>query len=95
VRLECRFPLVLAALLLLYDGPSAIALQATTTPAPCVGACDGTGTVAVNDLIILTNVALGQAEVSSCPHGIPAGGPVDVALILQAVNNALNGCGAG
>jgi hypothetical protein len=72
-----------------FNGPSGIA----PALAPCVGACDGTRTVAVNDIIILINIALGNAEASSCPYGIPAGGQVDIALILQAVNSALNGCG--
>lgn len=58
----------------------------------CVGDCGGTGTVAVNNIITLVNVALGSAQPSACPHGIPSGGQVDVALIIRAVNNALNGC---
>lgn len=76
-----------------FDGPSGIALQTTPAPAPCVGACDGTRTVAVNDIILLVNIALGNAEASLCPYGIPGGRQVDVAMIIQAVNNALNGCG--
>jgi photosystem II stability/assembly factor-like uncharacterized protein len=59
----------------------------------CVGDCDGSGTVTVNEIITLVNMALGTADASACPHGVPSGGSVDVALIIQAVNNALNGCG--
>ena len=63
------------------------------TPTPCVGDCGGTSTVAVNDLITLVNIALGNAPPSACPHGVPSGGDVNIAMIIQAVNNALNGCG--
>ena len=61
--------------------------------APCVGDCDASGDVTVGELITLVNIALGNAQVSDCPHGVPSGTEVDIALILQAVNNALNGCG--
>ena len=63
-----------------------------TPPEVCVGDCDGTATVAINDLITLVNIALGTAQPSACPHGIPSGTEVTVAVIIQAVNNALNGC---
>jgi len=36
---------------------------------------------------------LGNADATACPNGVPSGAQVDVALILAAVNNALNGCG--
>jgi hypothetical protein len=39
------------------------------------------------------NIALGTAPPSACPHGIPSGAAVDIALLVQAVNNALDGCG--
>jgi hypothetical protein len=40
------------------------------------------------------NIALGNADATACPTGIPSGAQVDVALILTGVNNALNGCSA-
>lgn len=59
----------------------------------CVGNCNGDQTVTVDELLVLVNIALGTAEPSSCPHGIPSGVEVDVGLIIQAVNNALGtGC---
>jgi hypothetical protein len=48
--------------------------------------------VAINDLITLVNIALGTAEPSACPSGIPIGAQVNIALLVKAVNNALNGC---
>ena len=48
----------------------------------------------IGELITLVNIALGSAQPSACAHGVPDGVAVDIALIIQAVNNALNGCGA-
>ena len=59
----------------------------------CVGDCDGGGSVTIDELITLVNIALGNAQPSACQHGVPSGAEVNVALIIQAVNNALNGCG--
>jgi len=64
--------------------------------AVCIGDCSGTDSVAVNNLLTLVNIALGTAEPATCPDGgLPVGGNVTVAVIIQAVNNALNGCGTG
>ncbi|MFI5398904.1 MAG: hypothetical protein ACHQ9S_25520 [Candidatus Binatia bacterium] len=59
---------------------------------PCIGDCNGDGHVTVDEILTMVNIALGNAQPSACPDGIPSGGQVNVALILQAVNNALNGC---
>ena len=64
----------------------------TSIPIACVGDCDGLNGVTVNEIITLVNVALGNAEPSACPHGVPDATEVNVALIIQAVNNALGGC---
>lgn len=64
--------------------------QAAT--AVCVGDCQGTGTGDINSLVTMVGIALGSAPLSSCPHGVPSGTPVTVALIIQAVNNTLSGC---
>ncbi len=78
---------------------------ASTTPAPtqtptplktsgaCVGDCGGTQTVATNDLMTLMNIALGNAQASACPYGVPSGATVDITMIIQAVNAAPGGCG--
>jgi hypothetical protein len=62
--------------------------------AVCVGDCEGTHTVAVNDIITLVNIALGTAQPSVCANGgLPIGGDVTIAVLIQAVNHALSGCG--
>jgi hypothetical protein len=58
----------------------------------CFGDCNADGHVTVGHLITLVNVALGEGDASACPAGIPRGGAVDIALIVEAVNNALHGC---
>ena len=68
------------------------AYEADGTPtAVCVGDCSGNATVAINDLITLVNIALGNAAPSACPRGVPIGTDVDIALIIRAVGNALSG----
>jgi len=66
-----------------------------TAPSSCIGDCGGTHTVAVNDIITLVDIALGTAQPSACASGVPSGADVTVAVIVQAVNNALNSCGEG
>ena len=66
--------------------------SATVTPVGCVGDCSGDGQVTVNELIIMVHIALAASEALACPSGVPSGSSIDIALIIQAVNNALNGC---
>jgi hypothetical protein len=35
---------------------------------------------------------VGSVPPSACPHGLPTGATVDVSLIIEAVDHALNGC---
>jgi hypothetical protein len=71
----------------------------TLTPTPiagqCAGDCNGSGDVTVDEIIILVNIGLGTADASACPNGISSGQAVGIGLIIQAVNNARNGCGGG
>jgi hypothetical protein len=73
----------------------------TATPTPtvthtignaCVGDCDSSGDVAVNELITLVTIDLGSAEPSACANGIPSGSSVDITLIIKAVGYALTNC---
>jgi hypothetical protein len=80
-------------------GPPSPTPSATPTQPPpiCVGDCDGSGDVTVDEIVTLVNMALGsQTQLSACPHGIPADitdvSQIDVSVIVQAVNNALSGC---
>ena len=58
----------------------------------CVGDCEATGEVTITNIIVLVNIALGDAPSSACAAGVPSGSAVDVSLIIRAINNALNGC---
>jgi Tol biopolymer transport system component len=85
--------------------PTGTAAAETPTATPtmpgdgvCVGDCDGTGAVSVAELVRMVNIALGLQ--SLCPDGTPGclAGDADcdcditVEEIVQAVNNALEGC---
>jgi hypothetical protein len=62
-------------------------------PGQCVGDCTGGGTVTVDEIVTLVNVALGSAGLSECPAGdSDQDGKITVDEILVAVNKALNGC---
>jgi len=72
------------------DTPTA---TATPTPPACAGDCDGSGDASVDELLILTNVALGNAPLQSCQAGDSDGdGAITIDDILSAVNVALLGC---
>ena len=60
----------------------------------CTGDCDGTGTVTIDEIIKMVNIALGTAQPLPCPNGIPNGAAVNVTLVIQAVTNALDDCSA-
>lgn len=75
--------------------PTPTPTQMTQSPTPtpgCVGDCKGMGSVHINDIIILVNIVLGTAQPSACPHGLPTDSPVNITLIIKAVNNALGEC---
>ena len=58
--------------------------------AACVGDCDGSGDVTVNELISMVNIALGTAQLSTCVNGDQDGsGDITVNEIISGVNNAL------
>ncbi len=61
------------------------------TPA-CSGDCNGDGRITVDEIITLVNIALGDAQASSCARGIANVAQVGIALIVEAIGNALNGC---
>jgi hypothetical protein len=59
----------------------------------CVGDCDGSTQVTVNEVITMVNIALGNADVAACVAGDQDGSrEITIDEIIAAVNNALNGC---
>jgi len=63
----------------------------TVTPAACAGDCNGNGTVSIDELVTMVNVALGGKPSTACPNGVQKT-PVTIDEIISAVNNALSGC---
>jgi D-alanyl-D-alanine carboxypeptidase len=70
--------------------------SATATRIPCVGDCDGLGTVTVDELVVGVNIALGNAGLDKCLSFDENGDDeVTVDELVAAVNSALNGCVPG
>ncbi|MDX2166957.1 MAG: pre-peptidase C-terminal domain-containing protein [Deltaproteobacteria bacterium] len=66
---------------------------ATGTPVTCVGDCNGDGEVTIAEITTVLNIALGNLPLDDCPAADGDGsGSVDIADVIAAVNNALNGC---
>jgi hypothetical protein len=66
---------------------------ATVTPPPCVGDCNGSGQVTVDEILTMVNIALSNTSISACEAGDENhDSQITVDEILAAVNNALNGC---
>ena len=76
----------LAAALLCLASPGSAAAQ-------CAGDCNSDGQVAINELIVGVNIALGSSPVTACPSFDGNGdGTVAINELIAAVNVALNGC---
>ena len=72
---------------------TAPATATITTGPPCVGDCDGSGEVTINELITMVNIALGNSPVSACPAGdANHDGTIAINELVTAVGNAINGC---
>ena len=68
----------------------------TRTPIHCVGDCDDSGQVTVNEIVKGVNIALGDAQVDTCPQfDVGGSGTVAITDLITAVNNALHGCAPG
>ncbi len=66
----------------------------TQTPVPCVGDCNASHTVTVDELVKGVNIALGLAPLADCRSFDSSGdGKVTVDELVKGVNNALCGCG--
>lgn len=72
-----------------------VALAPVRLRAICVGDCDSSGAVSVNEIVRMVNIALGRQEVTSCPPGDRDGnGLITVEEIVAAVDVLLRGCPA-
>jgi hypothetical protein len=73
--------------------PTATATATATPTPPCTGDCIEDGEVTVDEILLITNIALGNSPIDACTAGDANGdGEITVEEILAAVNNALNGC---
>jgi YVTN family beta-propeller protein len=73
-----------------------LAIGAGRAPAQCVGDCTGNGVVAVNELVIGVNIALGSSPLDTCPgFDTDDTDAVEIYELIAAVGNLLNGCNAG
>jgi hypothetical protein len=88
-------PLVLPSITATHTPTSTPTATATATPTPtlvsCVGDCNNNGTVSIDELITMVNIALGGKPPSACPKGLDKM-PVSIDEIISAVGNALGGC---
>ena len=67
----------------------------TATPAvpACVGDCDGSGDVTVDELVLMVKIALGDVPLAECIAGDADGsGDITIDEIIAAVNHALTAC---
>ena len=71
-----------------------VGVCATPTPRPiCPGDCDGNGLVAINELVMAVDMALGEADIGGCSNiDTDHSGTVTISEIVAAVESALNGC---
>jgi len=71
----------------------AINMVPPAPPAECTGDCGVDGTVTVDEILTMVNMALDSTDASACPAGDTSiDGLITVDEIVAAVNNALNGC---
>lgn len=69
------------------------AASPSPTPLNCTGDCDGDGSVTIDNILAMVNIALGQSPLSLCFAGDADGdGTITVNELIAAVNAALLGC---
>lgn len=73
--------------------PGAPTPTATAIAQICGGDCNGDRMVAINELILGANVALGSRPLSACTaFDRNRNGSVEISELITGVGNALNGC---
>jgi hypothetical protein len=77
------------------DTPTATATH-TAMPTPaCIGDCDGSGMVTIDELVTGVRIALGEALLSVCDaFDADGSGSVSIDELVRAVTNALDDCEA-
>ncbi len=91
---RCEGKLVyIAAIAILGVAFATGAQEARAQTAVCVGDCNLSGAVTVDDIITMVNIALGSTPIDACQVPCPDS-PLEVTIscIIEAVNNAENGC---
>lgn len=93
---ESRTPTRSASATATHTGTATPSPSTTVTIAAprCVGDCDNSRTVVINELVLMVNIALDRQPLSACPAAdADASGTTTVQEILVGVNNAQRGCG--
>ncbi|GBD24973.1 hypothetical protein HRbin30_00287 [bacterium HR30] len=74
-------------------GVAFVACGAVPSWGSCVGDCDSSGSVSVNEIVRMVNVALGRQAVALCSAGDRDGdGRITVDEVVAAVDSLLRGC---
>ena len=74
--------------------PPSLTIDYTPPVSDCVGDCDNTGEVNVDDVTTGINIVLGFLPVSACP-AFAIDGVVNILSLIQGVDNLLTGCPSG
>lgn len=85
-----------AGLVTLTDGTYSVTggFWAGVSAGRCTGDCQGDGRVSIDELVTGVDMMLGGRSLDQCPSFDPDGdGGVTVADLIEAVSNALRGCG--
>jgi hypothetical protein len=68
-------------------------IEVVHSPGTCIGDCDASGEVTVDEVGLAVSVALGNGDAGSCPAADASGdSAVTIDEITAAVDNALQGC---
>ena len=81
-----------AGVLALVGGALCTLVATVPAQAVCVGDCGGDCVVTVSNMVVGVNIVLGLQPTSNCPAFENASGVVDIAQLVQGVNNLLNNC---
>lgn len=73
---------------------ASLAVAPSTARAACVGDCNNSGTVTIDELVLGIDINLGTMPLSACTNASGNGSTVLVNDNVTAVNNALHGCAA-